>query len=136
MAALVSDIKAAIVTNLTAAGILAYPYARDQAVPPEAQVGMPTAIEYDTTYGRGVDRHLIPVRVYVVRADEENAQDELDEYVGTTGALSVKLIIEDPTGWTTVDPVAVRVMVAQEFGGYTLGGAELIGVEFLVEVHA
>jgi hypothetical protein len=132
--AAISEIRQAIADSLTNVGILTYPYARDSAVPPEAQVGPIETVEYDYTMGRGMDRWLVPVRLYVAKADEEIAQDALDDYLAGSGALSVKEAIEDETEWATLSPTSVRVLEGGKEGEYRVGGVPLLGVEFLVEV--
>lgn len=132
--AAVSEIRQAIADSLTAAGILAFPYARDSAVPPEAQVGPIEAVEYDYTMARGTDKWLLPVRLYVQKIEEGVSQDALDDYLAGSGALSVKQAIEAENEWTTLAPVSVRVMIGRDEGEYRVGGVELLGVEFLVEV--
>ncbi len=131
-----SDIRDGIAANLVTAGILAYPNARDSVVPPEAHVGPPEIVEYDYTAGRGVDRWLVPVRLYVSKAEEDTAQDDLDEYIDGSGGLSVKAAIEaDATlGSMSPVPLGVRVLTASKYGEYPVGGSKYLGVEFLVEV--
>lgn len=154
---------AAIRTALAAAlatitGLRAFAYIPDSVPVPAAVVGAPS-IAFDKTYGRGLDIIRVPIRVYVCRTSDRLAQARLDAYfetgVGTTRitddqgvylvgddgaflaaditAASLKAAIETDR---TLGGVAhsTRVTSAEGFGTYTIGGLDVLGAEWQVEV--
>lgn len=116
----------------TIAGLRVFDYPPDNASPPAAIVGLPTALEYDATKGRGVDRCVVPVMVVVGRVAERAARDAVSLYLAGAGASSVKAAVDGPLGGSahTARVMEARVEVV------TLGGVEYLGATFDVEVYA
>ncbi|MES2211417.1 MAG: hypothetical protein V4515_14735 [Chloroflexota bacterium] len=57
----------------------------------------PGALEYDATYGRGMDRMTLPVLVVVGRADEHSAHKRVRAYCDGSGPKSIKAVLESGT---------------------------------------
>lgn len=119
----------------TISGLRAHDTMPEQLNPPAAVVGGPERIEFDSTFARGADRYLIPIRLFASRADARAGQDLLDGYLAASGPTSVKAAIE---GDGTLGGVAhtTRVTEARNYGKYTVADVEFLGVEFLVEIIA
>lgn len=129
-----SKIRDALKANLaTIEGLRVSDIIPDSINPPMAIVGGPELIEYDTTMARGADRLLIPVRVYAARTNERTGQDKLDSYITKSGSTSIKAAIESDTSLGG-QAHTVRVQQMRGYGSYTVGGADYIGAEWLVEV--
>lgn len=102
--------------------------------PPAVVVGFPDPAEYNMTYGPTGFLLTIPVRLYVGRADDDAAQDELDAYIAPTGSRSIKQAVEDESITISSGWHAVTVSSCAEFGSYRVGDVDLLGCEFRVEV--
>ena len=135
--ALLTSIRDGLKANLeTIAGLTAYEYVPDFIDPPIALVAPLNTLNYDSTMARGADTYEIPVIVYISRIDAQTAQDEVDGYLASTGATSVKAAIEsDPTLGGAA--MSVRVISASDYGEYEVTqGTSFLGVTFNVEVIA
>ena len=135
--ALLTSIRDGLKTNLeTISGLTAYEYVPDWIEPPIALVAPINSLNYDSTMARGADTYEIPVIVYISRIDAQTAQDEVDGYLASTGATSVKAAIEsDPTLGGAA--MSVRVISATDYGEYEVTqGTSFLGVTFNVEVIA
>jgi hypothetical protein len=52
------------------------------------------AIEYDQTFGRGHDEHILTVIVFVANTTDEGAQLRLDEFMAPEGPFSIKYALD------------------------------------------
>lgn len=111
-----------------------YAYNVDKIPPPGAIVGLPESVDFDATYGRGVDTLTIPVWVMVARANAQASGTQLAAYLDGSGDRSVKAAVDssNTNTYTSCDEVTVTTAVP---GSYTSGGVELLGVEFTVAVE-
>lgn len=75
--------------------------------PPAVVVGMPDEIEYDQTYGRGMDRMTIPVFLVVPKPQDRSARDFAAQYANGAGPASVRSAIA-AWNWLTCDDVHVN----------------------------
>jgi hypothetical protein len=135
--ALLTSIRDGLKTNLeTISGLTAYEYVPDWIEPPIALVAPLNTLNYDSTMARGADTYEIPVIVYISRVDAQTSQDDVDAYLASTGATSVKAAIEsDPTLGGAA--MSVRVISASDYGEYEVTqGTSFLGVTFNVEVIA
>jgi hypothetical protein len=135
--ALLTSIRDGLKTNLeTISGLTAYEFVPDFIDPPIALVAPINSLNYDSTMARGADTYEIPVIVYISRIDAQTAQDEVDGYLASSGATSVKAAIEsDPTLGGAA--MSVRVVSATDYGEYEVTqGTSFLGVTFNVEVIA
>ena len=135
--ALLTSIRDGLKTNLeTISGLTAYEYVPDWIEPPIALVAPLNTLNYDSTMARGADTYEIPVIVYISRVDAQTSQDDVDAYLASTGATSVKAAIEsDPTLGGSA--MSVRVISASDYGEYEVTqGTSFLGVTFNVEVIA
>lgn len=61
-------------------------------------VSYPDRVEFDETYGRGMDKFVaLPVYVVVGRPTDRTARDRLTGYLSPIGSSSVKLALEAAT---------------------------------------
>lgn len=116
----------------TIAGLRVSDFPASAAAVPAALVGLPTALEYDATWGRGVDRCVVPVMVVVGRVADRAARDAMSLYLAGTGAKSVKAAVDGNLGGAAQ---SVRVTGARA-EVVTLGAVEYLGATFDVEVYA
>ena len=100
--------------------------------PPEGELFW----QYDQALGQAVaDLITLAVRVFVGRVDAEHAQTQLDAFIASSGASSVRVAIEgDRTLGGACDTLSVTG--ARRYGAYSVGdaGIQLLGVEFLVTI--
>ena len=127
-----ANIRAGLAANIAViTGIQVSPYTLANPTPPCVEI-VPADVEYDRTFGDGVDKLNITVRVFVGMANEISAQKRLDEYLASSGAKSIKAAIEaSPALGGACDDLQVTTAT-----GYRVYGAEgrLLGAEWNVEV--
>lgn len=94
-----SDVADEIATALdTITGLRVHGHPPTTVTPPAAIVSYPARVDFDETYGRGMDRIPDwPVAVVVGKATQRTARDRIYEYAGATGAKSVKAVLEAHT---------------------------------------
>jgi hypothetical protein len=116
----------------TIAGLRVYDYPAEVAAPPAAIVGLPTAVDYDWTKGRGSDRVVVPVVVLVGKVSDRASRDALSLYAAGSGSKSVKTAIEADVDLgnaaQTCRVQTTRIEVV------TLNGIDYLGATFDCEV--
>jgi hypothetical protein len=135
----IKDIRQGIKDTLEQIDGLNVDNLRDLIVPPAAIV-VP-APPFDLDYSAG---DLIPqqrpefaVHVFVAYVDNDGAQDELDEYLSSTGIRSVKAVLEANN--TLAGRVSdLHVKRLQNYGVTSIadGGVRYLSAEFAVEIYA
>lgn len=131
----IADLKNGIATNLaTITGLRTSGTIPEQVNPPVAIITFNT-VEYDTTFGRGLDMYSFTVTVIVSRADARNAQNLLDVYCAPTGTSSIKTAIElDRSLGSKANDL--RVTGLSNYGNLTIGETNYFAAEFAVTVYA
>jgi len=132
-----ADIRAGIAANCSAvSGIQVSPYLLANPTTPSAHIfPEPTdPIEYDVTMGRGTDKIILIVQVFVAFTTDIGSQVSLDEYLAGSGARSFKQAIEsDPTLNATGEDL--RVTGVTRYQRYVLpSGGECLAADFRVQV--
>ncbi|WP_433117101.1 hypothetical protein [Micromonospora sp. CA-246542] len=102
-------------------------------IPPAAVVSYPETIEYDATYGRGMDRISgLSVWLVVGKVTDRSARDALAAYAADTGAKSVKLALEDDSDedrpWDDLH------VASAEFDILTIAGIDYIAAGFTLNL--
>lgn len=135
MTATLTEVRQALATTLaTISGLESHAFRRGTMTPPAAIVyPAPGAlIDYQVSMDAEQDLRLV-ILVIVEAGDEQSASEQLDAFIAAAGANSVNAAVNaNQTLGNTVD--GCRVLVAQDYGTYTVGGVEYYGVEFAVEV--
>lgn len=91
----------------------------------------PEAIEYDATYGRGMDRiRALPVVIVFGRTTERTTRARVAEWSEGTGAASVKAILEAGQ-YTTFDVIHVSECT---FAEYEIGGVPYLAAMFACDI--
>ena len=130
-----STLRTGLATRLgTITGLRTSSFMPDNPNPPIAVV-MPSSVSYDDTFHRGMQTYVFNVLVIVGRVDERTAQSNLDAFVSSTGASSVKLAIEgDKTlGGEAFD---TRVTEMRNYGQLSIQDILYLTGEFTVLVYA
>jgi hypothetical protein len=131
----VSELRTGIATNLaTITGLRTSAFMPDNPNPPIAVV-MPSSISYDDVFKRGMQTYIFNVLVIVGRVDERTAQSNLDGFVSSTGASSIKLAIErdKSLGGKAFD---TRVTEMRNYGQLSIQDILYLTGEFTVLVYA
>jgi hypothetical protein len=133
--ATVSQIRDGLAANLaTIAGLRTSATVPDNPNPPIAIVE-PTSVNYDTTFGRGLDEYLFKITIIAGRADERSGQNKLDGYCNPSGSLSVKTAVEsDKTLGGVVQNL--RVSGLSTYGSITIAETPYLAAEFAVTVYS
>lgn len=133
--ATIAQIRAGIATNLaTITGLRTSATVPDQINPPVAVI-LPSTIDYDTAFRRGLDTMQFQVLAIVGRADERTAQNTLDAYCQSTGATSIKTAIESDRTLAGVIK-DLRVTQMRNYGPADIGGTTYLTAEFVVSVYS
>ena len=115
----------------TIADLRVYGYPPDSVNAPAAIVTYPGSLDYDGSYGRGMDR--IPdltVVVLVGKVSERTARDRVSLYCNGSGAASIKAVVEAGT-YTEFDTVRVASV---SFDIVLLGAVEYLAATFTLDI--
>lgn len=131
----IAELKNGLATNLaTITGLRTSGTIPEQVNPPIAIIVF-NNVDYDTTFGRGMDMYSFTVTVIVSRADARNAQNLLDVYCAPTGSSSIKTAIElDRSLGSKANDL--RVTGLSNYGNLTIGETNYFAAEFAVTVYA
>lgn len=108
-----------------------FPFWAKKVPVPGVTVGLPELIEFDQTYGRGLDRMRVPILVMVGLVSDRASAKELSAYMDGSGDRSFKAVLNGHT-WTSCDDVMVT---SCEPGTYSSAGVILLGAEFTVDIY-
>jgi hypothetical protein len=128
-----SDVAEEVAARLdTIDGLRCFAYQPPSIVPPAGIVLNPAPgdIEYDQTYGRGMDRMTLPVIVVVGRSAERSAQEDIRAYCDGSGTRSVKAVLESGT-YTAFDHVRVATAGVD---GVAIAGTEYLAALFDLDI--
>src|SRR5690606_40778375 len=93
--------------------------------------------EFDSTYGRGMDRVEIPVIVVVGKVSDRAARTRLSRYIAGSGPASVKYVLEragEPVQpYTAIDSLRVTQV---DFGVVTIASTAYLAATFTVDIAA
>lgn len=131
----IAQIRTGLATNLaTISGLRTSAIVPDDFNPPLAVV-IPSTIEYDTAFRRGLDTYEFQVLAIVARASERNAQANLDAYCQSTGSSSIKTALESNRTLSGVIK-DLRVTQMRNYGPADIGGVTYLTAEFVVSVYS
>lgn len=131
----IAQIRTGLATNLaTISGLRTSAIVPDDFNPPLAVV-IPSTIEYDTAFRRGLDTYEFRVLAIVARASERNAQANLDAYCQSTGSTSIKTALESNRTLSGVIK-DLRVTQMRNYGPADIGGVTYLTAEFVVSVYS
>lgn len=126
------DVAAQIAARLdTIPGLRVFPYPADSVHEPAAIVAFPDRIDFDATYGRGMDTVELPVYIVVGRASDRKGAEKALAYWSGDGAFSIKAAV-DRGVYTAFD--VVRVVSAEPEDAFTMAGTVYISVKFMLEI--
>lgn len=75
-------------------GLRVYPYPPDALAAPAAIIGYPDSIDFDMTWGRGVDSMTIPVYLVVDRNWDRATYTRIADFTAGTGSSSLKALLQ------------------------------------------
>jgi hypothetical protein len=106
-------------------GLRCFAYPPDKISPPTFMTALPESIDFDGTYGRGMDTLQIPGLLVVGRMQDRSSVLNLVKYLGGSGPLSIKQAIE-AFEYTSCDYVHVKSAAP---GVFTFGQVDHLGVD-------
>ena len=106
-----------------------YGFAAESVTPPAAVVGYPE-IEFDATYGRGMDRWTLPVWVVIGKSSSLAARDQVSKYVSGGGITSFKEAIESGE-YASLDTVRVASATPDQI---LVGTSEYLSYRFDLDI--
>jgi hypothetical protein len=128
--------QAALETQLAAAAsnavddLVAYDYAAEAIIEP-CLVVTDVTIDYDQTFGRGLDAVTVKAVILVSRSDDRAGQKKLQAYLSGSGSASLKAAIEAaPTLGGTCHDLRVVRCTGRRF--YQFGERQYVGAEIEV----
>ena len=114
----------------TIAGLRVFRYPPPKLTPPGAWVDYPDTVEFDQTYGRGLDRMTLPFVVVVGKVSDRAAQNQLGAYCDGDGEKSIKAVLESGS-YTAFDELHVRKI---EFDPMTVAANVYMGALFTLDI--
>jgi hypothetical protein len=100
-------------------------------VAPGAIVTYPDSIDYDETYGRGLDKITnLPLWVVIGQVKDKSARDRAGEYAAGKGARSIKQRLEG-RGWSSLDTLTVTKC---RFDTVTEAGVDYLAALFSIDI--
>jgi hypothetical protein len=103
----------------------------DTIVAPAAAVPYPEHIDFDQTYGRGVDKMTGEIDVFVGRPLERQTRDLMTRYADSTGPESIKALV-DGDDYASCDSVSIDDV---DFDVYTVGDIDYLTAIFTYTVY-
>lgn len=96
---------------------------------------MPGSIQFDTSFGRGLDEYEFTVMVIVGKVDDRSSQARLDAFCDPSGAISIKQAVEADR---TLGGAAQTLQVTQmrNYQQLSAGDTTYLAAEFVVRVYA
>lgn len=127
-----NDVMDEIATQLdTISGLRVHDHPPGSVTPPAGIVSYPDRVDFDETYGRGMDRiRNLPVVVVVGKATDRTARTRINGYASATGASSVKAVLEAGT-YTSFSTIRVASV---EFDVVTIGTIDYIAAMFALDI--
>lgn len=133
----IKALRQAIATNVATISGLRTASSIPEVINPPIAVIYPAGapVEFHLASNNSTNQFNFEIMIIVGRADARNAQDELDQYISTTGAKSALLAIElDRTlGGLAFDCVARRV---SSYGSTEINNIEYLAATIQVDVIA
>lgn len=114
----------------TITGLRVFRYPPGSVTPPAAVVSYPDNLEYDATYGRGMDRLTLPVVLVVGKASDRATRDAITQYAAGAGAKSIKAVLEVGV-YTAFDTLRVK---DAEFDVISIGGTDYMAAVFTIDI--
>lgn len=115
----------------TIAGLRVFRYPPDKPPHPPAAIVSYPDLEFDATYGRGMDRMTLPVFLLVGKVSDRSTRDNVTKWVTGSGADSVKAVLEAGAPYTAFD--TLRVMDA-EFDPYRIGAVDYLSARLNIDI--
>jgi hypothetical protein len=131
----ITELRVEVAKNIgTIPGLRTSPVMIDNPNPPIAIIS-PVSIDYDKSFGEGMTIYNYTVTVIVGRVSERTAQNSLDAYCSSTGALSIKKAVESNR---TLSGKAfdLRVTGMRNYGSLNIADNEYLAAEFDLSVYA
>lgn len=130
-----AQIRAGLVANLASLGLQSTGYMLAEPAAQTIEV-FPGEVEYDLTFGRGMDSITFIVRITTTVTLDVPAQQLLDGYLAPSGASSVKTLIEtDKTLGGVVKDLRVTDATGHQVADTKNGGVAL-SASWTVDVYA
>lgn len=129
-------IRAAIASTVTAniTGIKIYQRVPDSAILP-CLIVRPANSDFLKAFRMGLVTHEFELDVLVPSLDSDVAQDQLDDYVGLTGANSIPLVIYNNKTLGLASTQAVMSGMSNYAFTYNFGDVANIGATLRLSVH-
>lgn len=105
-------------------------YESDEINPPAAFVNLPSNIDYQTTYGSGVNAIRLEITILVSKSDARIRLEQIAPYADSEGAKSVAEVLETGT-YIAFDSIQV---LSSRFDVITIAGVDYLACIFQVEV--
>lgn len=97
--------------------------------PPAAVISFPD-IDFDKTYGRGMDSLTLPLVLVVSRVSDRMSGKQVRGFISGSGDTSIKAVVEAGT-YTAFDSVRVASV---EFDVIAIGAVDYLAATFTLEI--
>lgn len=112
-------------------GLQVFSYPASPVSPPAALLSYPASIDFDETYGRGMDRiRDLPLLIIEGRPTLIDTRDRIAAYTAGSGVRSVKAVLESGT-YTTFDEIRVA---SAEFDVVSIAAVDYLAAIFALDI--
>lgn len=114
----------------TIPGLRCFAYPPNKITPPAFEVDLPERVNFDGTYGRGLDFIRLTANVLVSRANDRASVVEIVPYIAGSGPKSIKEVLESGE-YTAMDVVHIPEC---EFAIFPVAGNTYLGAQFTIDI--
>lgn len=114
----------------TIVGLRVYDHPTDAVTQPSIVFPLPEDIQYDKTYGRGMDRCVVSAILLVAKPSNRAARRKIVEYVNGSGDRSIKAVLE-AGAYTAFDDIFVATADPDVI---TVGTADYLAYQFRCDI--
>lgn len=131
----VSQVREALADRLsTIEGLRVLQTPTDAIYPPSVVIG-DVSIQFDESFGRGLDVLTFTLRVYAAKTDDgRRAVNAVDAFITGFGEQSIKAAVEADRRLGDVVADA-RVTSVQNYGAYEVAGQLYVGADLTVTIY-
>jgi len=107
-----------------------HPYEADEISVPAGLISLPTLINYQTTYGSGVNTMTLDITVLVTKVDDRIRLEQIAPYADSEGPKAIAQVLETGT-YSAFDSIQV---LSSRFAIVNIAGDDYLACIFSVEV--
>ncbi len=129
----IMDAIAATITTALPPGVRSFAWPTSDITTPAAVVAYPEdEIDFDVTYGDGLNHAVFPVYVCVGQANDKAARDAISTYVSSTSVKAIKAALDGDLGGEVQSAAVTGCAITQ----IVIGAVDYLAARFDLDVYA